>query len=256
MIEHRITEAINQGNFEHLISSLPALASEGWIDQYAEHLAIKRGLERAVDALLDRGLVSEEQENRLALLAGKLGFTQAELNDNPSFHRLVKNPVLRDISEGKIPKRYNLQGGTLFNLQKNEVLIWAFSGVKYCEDKIHRSYVGGSDGISVRVAKGVYYHTSAFRGHQIQTHGVEQIESGALGVTTKGLYLVGPVKSFRIPFAKIVNFVPYSDGFGIFRDAANARQQVFVTGDGWFSYNLVTNLSQLHLEPEKSLRKT
>ena len=23
-------------------------------------------------------------------------------------------------------------------------------------------------------------------------------------------------------------------GFGIFRDAANARQQVFLTGDGWF----------------------
>jgi hypothetical protein len=50
---------------------------------------------------------------------------------------------------------------------------------------------------------------------------------------------------------KIVNFVPYSNGFGIFRDAANARQQVFLTGDGWFPFNLLTNLSKLQLESEK-----
>jgi hypothetical protein len=29
------------------------------------------------------------------------------------------------------------------------------------------------------------------------------------------------------------------------RDAANAKPQFFITGDGWFTYNLVTNLSQL-----------
>jgi hypothetical protein len=169
-----------------------------------------------------------------------------ELNENPTFNRLVKNAVLRDISQGKIPKRYNLQGGIPFNLQKNEHLVWAFLGTTYYEDRTRRSYVGGSHGVSVRLAKGVYYHTSAFRGHQVETHTLEQIEFGTLGITTKSLYLVGPVKSLRIPFTKIVTFVPYSDGVGIFRDAANARLQVFVTGDGWFSYNLLSNLSKLH----------
>jgi hypothetical protein len=204
-----------------------------------------------VQSSLDKGLIAQGQETRLASLASKLHFTQPELNDSPTFQRLVKGAVLRDISEGKLPKRFNLEGGTLFNLQKNETLIWAFLGVHYYEDKTHRSYVGGSHGVSVRLAKGLYYHTSAFSGRQIETHGMGQIESGTLGVTNKSLYLAGPIKSFRIPFTKIVNFVPYSNGFGIFRDATNARQQVFLTGDGWFPFNLLTNLSQLQLEPEK-----
>jgi len=37
--------------------------------------------------------------------------------------------------------------------------------------------------------------------------------------------------------------VPYSDGIGIHRDAASAKPQIFVTGDGWFTYNLVVNLA-------------
>jgi len=48
------------------------------------------------------------------------------------------------------------------------------------------------------------------------------------------------------PYAKIVSFEPFSDGLGLVRDAAIAKPQIFVTGDGWFTYNLVTNLSRIH----------
>lgn len=51
------------------------------------------------------------------------------------------------------------------------------------------------------------------------------------------------MKSFRVPFKKIVSFQPFSDAVGVMRDAANAKLQTFVTGDGWFTYNLLTNLS-------------
>ena len=43
----------------------------------------------------------------------------------------------------------------------------------------------------------------------------------------------------------IVAFEPYEDGFGIMRDAQTAKPQTFVTGDGWFVYNLATNLAQM-----------
>ena len=39
-------------------------------------------------------------------------------------------------------------------------------------------------------------------------------------------------------------FHPYTDGFGIMRDAQTAKPQAFRTGDGWFPYNLATNLAQ------------
>jgi hypothetical protein len=48
-----------------------------------------------------------------------------------------------------------------------------------------------------------------------------------------------------VPYPKIVAFLPYDDGVGLIRDAQTAKPQIFKTGDGWFTYNLVTNLAQL-----------
>ena len=58
------------------------------------------------------------------------------------------------------------------------------------------------------------------------------------------LYFAGVGKTFRAAYSKIISFEPYTDGFGIMRDAATSKPQIFVTGYGWFSYNLVTNLAQ------------
>ena len=66
-----------------------------------------------------------------------------------------------------------------------------------------------------------------------------------LGLTTKHLYFAGARKKFRVRYAKIVSFEPYSDGLGIMRDAQTAKPQTFRTGDGWFAYNLAANLAQL-----------
>ena len=62
-----------------------------------------------------------------------------------------------------------------------------------------------------------------------------------LGLTTKHLYFAGARKKFRVRYAKIVSFEPYSDGLGIMRDAQTAKPQTFRTGDGWFAYNLAAN---------------
>ena len=42
-----------------------------------------------------------------------------------------------------------------------------------------------------------------------------------------------------------MEFEPFSDRFGIMRDAQTAKPQVFKTGDGWFAYNLAVNLAQM-----------
>ena len=41
-----------------------------------------------------------------------------------------------------------------------------------------------------------------------------------------------------------VSVNPCADGIGVMRDAQTAKPQTFRTGDGWFIYNLVTNLAQ------------
>ena len=42
----------------------------------------------------------------------------------------------------------------------------------------------------------------------------------------------------------VVPSYPCTDGIGVMRDAQTAKPQEFRTGDGWFIYNLVTNLAQ------------
>ena len=129
------------------------------------------------------------------------------------------------------------------NLQKGEKVIWAFKGTEYLEDKIRKQFVGGSQGLSFRVAKGVYYKTGAFKGHSVERTERIKSDNGLLAFTNKHIYFSGNTKSFRVPYAKIVSFEPFSDGIGIMRDAATAKPQIFVTGDGWFTYNLASSIS-------------
>ena len=46
-------------------------------------------------------------------------------------------------------------------------------------------------------------------------------------------------------YDKIADFEPYGDGFSIMKDTQTAKAPAFRTGDGWFSYNLATNLAQM-----------
>jgi hypothetical protein len=93
--------------------------------------------------------------------------------------------------------------------------------------------------------KGLYYRVGAFAGQPVDRTERVHIDTGMVVVTTKHIYFAGPTKAVRVPYAKIVSFQPFSDGIGIIRDASNAKPQIFVAGDGWFTYNLVTNLAHL-----------
>ena len=152
---------------------------------------------------------------------------------------------MRDVLNGVVPQRISVDGNLPINFQKGEQIVWAFSGSKYLEDKTRRQYVGGMQGVSIRVMKGVYYRVGAFKGHAVEHTERVHIDTGWVVVTNKNIYFAGPRKSVRLPYAKIVSFEPFSDGIGVMRDTATAKPQIFVTGDGWFTYNLVANLSQI-----------
>ena len=57
--------------------------------------------------------------------------------------------------------------------------------------------------------------------------------------------IFGSRKKFRVRYDHVVSFDLFSDGFGIMQDAQTTKPQTFRTGDGWFAYNLVTNLAQM-----------
>ena len=117
--------------------------------------------------------------------------------------------------------------------------------VDYQETVTRRERRGSSHGLSIRIARGVYYRPSAFRSRAIEWEETVHQDTGLLGFTTKHIYFSGPKKKFRVRYDRTVDFQPYDDGFGIMREAQTAKPPSFRTGDGWFSYNLAVNLAQM-----------
>jgi len=201
-----------------------------------------RGWEQAVDDILASGIISAQQEAQLAALQAETKLTQEELNTHGAFMKVAKSSVLRSVMEGH-PRKHIYFDGVNFNLQNAEYLVWVFSGVDYLEERIHRQYSGGYGGFSIRVARGLYYHTGAFRGRPVESASLDHTDRGTLGITNLGIYFTGSIKVFRVPYKKIVAFEPFSDAVQITRDAASAKPQVFSLDDPWFAFNLIKNLA-------------
>lgn len=198
----------------------------------------------AVEDSIEDGIVDHAEEERLIEFRDHFRLSETDLKGNGALQKFTKAVVIRDVVAGKIPQRTAIAGELPINFQKGESLVWAFADSKYVEDKTKRQYVGGSHGVSIRVMEGVYYRVGAFKGRAVESTERVHVDSGWFVVTDKNIYFAGPRKSLRIPYGKIVSFDAFSDGIGVVRDSTTAKSQFFITGDGWFTYNLVANLAK------------
>ncbi len=215
------------------------------IDKFECNRLTVQGWESAVEQVLSDNILTKEEEGKLSDFLKAFSLTQADADQNGYYTKIAQAGLLRDLVEGKIPTRVKIQGNLPFNFKKGEEAIWLFKNVQYYEQKTRREFVGRSQGVSVRIARGLYYRVGAFKGHPVERTENVHVDNGLLAVTNEHIYFAGPSKSFRIPFGKIVTMVPYSDGICIQRDAASAKPQSFVVGDGWFINNLIGNLCKL-----------
>ncbi|MCE5258549.1 MAG: hypothetical protein LLG44_05735 [Chloroflexi bacterium] len=233
-----------------LRAQLAEIARKSFISPQEEKSYQISGWQIAAQKAMADNLLTQEEESALANAATALSLTQNDLvGQDPKqtgpYYRVVKGAVLRELLHGNLPKKIAVEGGLPFILQKGETLIWLFPGTGYYEQRTRTHYEGGSSRVSFRVAKGVYYHTSAFRGNPVQTTELVAIGYGTMGITDKNIYYSCTTKTFRIKLDKIISLTPYSDGIALQRDTQSAKPQVFVTGDGWFLYNLITNLTSI-----------
>jgi len=245
MIDLAQQAARGQGDINSLHSRISSIAAHSFVPAEQVNQAIIIGWEQAASHFIEDGNLSLEEENQLTRFAAHFNLSQNELNQRGVYIQFVKGAVLREVMEGKIPDRLKIDTQLPFNFQKSESLIWFFNNVDYYEDKTRRHYVGGSSGVSIRIAKGVYFRTGGFKGHPVETTERVHVGTGIMAVTNKHIYFSSPQKTFRIRLDKIVSFMPYSDGVGIQRDAATAKPQFFITGDGWFTYNLLVNVGNV-----------
>ena len=73
-------------------------------------------------------------------------------------------------------------------------LVWFMDDVDYIETVVRRERRGSSHGLSIRIARGVYYRPSAFRRRAIEWEETVHQDTGLLGFTTKHIYFSGPKK--------------------------------------------------------------
>jgi hypothetical protein len=232
-------------SFDELEKSISEIEKSCSVPNSGRKLLLIKGWETSVNQFLEDSILDEKEEQRLVEFKERFALSQSDLNRNGALTKTAKAAVLRDVLNGIIPKRVSVNENLPMNFQKGEQIVWAFPGADYLEDKARQQYVGGSQGVSIRVMKGVYYRVGAFKGQPVERTERVHVDTGWVVITNKHIYFAGPAKSLRIPYSKVVSFLPFNDGIGIIRDAANAKPQIFVTGDGWFSYNLVINLAQL-----------
>jgi hypothetical protein len=235
--------AITGNGLDGLEGVMTAVAKSSYIPTTQLTEALKAGWEEAATEAIGDRVISVDEETRLNSFRKQFGFSAEDLDAHGAWTRIVMGAALRDLLDGKTPARVQVTGQLPFNLQKDETLVWAFRNVKYYEKRTRTTYVGSSNGMSVRMISGVYFRTSNFRGAPVTTPETVQVDTGMMGVTTKHIYFAGERRGFRIPYGKIVTFAPYSDAIEVVRDVASARPQVFLTGEGWFVYNLVRNLA-------------
>ena len=244
LMTHARLAAVSTTGSENHVRSLEDALDDSGLSPADRRSLLVQGWEAAVETSLEDGVLSLDEENALIRYLDHFDLEQADVNANGAYRSMIQSAVIREAAEGIIPNRLGDIPPVPFNLMKSEQLVWLIDGVDYYEVKTRRERRGTSHGLSIRVAKGLYYRPSAFRSRPIEWEETVHEDTGLLGVTSKHIYFHGPRKRFRIRYDRIVSFEPYSDGIGVMRDAQTAKPQTFHTGDGWFIYNLVTNLAQ------------
>lgn len=242
-VQARTLIASSASNVGEIPSQLKLVAQQSYLTQSELKEAAIAGWSQVLDNALDDHVVSQDEQHHLVELLNILPIEQDEIKQSLPYLRFVQALTLRELDDGITPTRFTLDGSIPFNFQKSEQLVWAFQNVDLYEDKTRTTYVGGSRGVSVRIARGVYYRVGAFKGERIPVTETVHTGTGLLAVTTKHIYFSGGRRDFRVPYSKMVSIKAYSDGIGISRDTASAKPMSFVTGDGWFISNLVAKVA-------------
>jgi hypothetical protein len=249
MIAEATDSATSGRELPSLKERMTNIALAGKVPLEELHEAEVQAFDIAVSKILDHNAISAEMEKHLLDFVQSAGLDRSELNSKGSWTKMTKGCVLGDLASGKLRPRVSVNGALPFNFQKGEIVLWVFAGCRYLAEKAHSTYVGGSHGVSFRIARGVYYRIGAFKGHSVKTTSLDPIDTGTLAITQKNLYFAGPQSSLRIPLSKVVTFLPYSNGFGLFRDRMNAKREVFLVDDPWFAHNLLAHVGSSVQEP-------
>lgn len=234
---------ISKKDFYLLDNEIQKTAQSSYINKTELDSIYVEALDNAIELFLNDNVISQDENTIVARFQQYTGLSQSVLNINKSLDKVVQSSILQNLIAGNIQSpNITITGDFPFLLQKNEKVLWLYRNVDYYEQKIKTEFRGRSNGLSFRVAKGIYYRIGGFKGSPIETTCNQHIGKGSLCLTDKHIYFSSLQKTVKIPYSKLINLEPYSDGVGLQKDGNSAKPIYFTGVDSWFIYNLISNL--------------
>ncbi len=227
-----------------LLEQLNETAAASFITSERMKDALTEGWGLAVEDYLNDGGLDENAERKLLAFGESFGLSQELLDRDGSWTRIAEAAAVRDLLNGIVPQCASTSGNLPFTLTASERLVWQYSGVKYL-GQLTPICSGGYHGARVEVARGQYYRPGGFCGNLLEQAGKPPVDCGSLAVATRHVYFSGRDREFRFRHDQVVSLTPYTDGVAIRCDAETSRPHVFVTGDGWSTYNLLANIGNV-----------
>jgi len=199
--------------------------------------SVKKALRQVAEKSMEDGIVTTEEDKTIDALLAAYELSVDDI-DRGTQELLAKGNVIRDLMSGNVQPCFQIDG-LPFKLMKTETLIWGFIFPLY-EMKTKTQFVGGSQGVSIRIMKGVYWRVGGFKGERVSREELASLGNASTAITSKHLYFSVGLDSHRIKHDKIISIVPYKDGVAVISDG-RAKPLIFLPDDPWFFINVLQN---------------
>lgn len=215
-------------------------------DQKGKEKNLVQAFKKMIENRLGDGNVDENEASRIISYFNDWGLTTNRMMKEMEYVQLSQLVVINCVLAGRIPPGMLPPSNVYINYEADEHIVLTLENAIYYELVEIKTRVGHSGGYSIRVAKGVYLRSGSFFSTPITSQQLQKKGEGALCVTTKNIYFCSNTKTVKIPFGKVVSYTPYSDGIGIHLSDSRRRPIAIGKIDGWFVYNVITNINTLN----------
>jgi len=243
-IENLVAHSLNdEAKMDGLFDRVKELSLSGFLTPEVRKYHSALGLIKGLEEFLDDHILSDEEFKRMesAILVLEI---DPDLQRSSGFsERIAKALTITKLNKGEIPTDViRIPENLPFLIQKSETIVWIFDRVAVSERTTQVQYQGSSSGVSIRIMRGVYYRTGAFKGYPVEVEKMKPLGRGTLAFTTKHVLFVSDKTSLKIPIAKLVAIQAYENGLQIQRDGVRSKPILLSGIDVWFASNVLSLL--------------
>lgn len=184
-----------------------------------------RTYESVLQELIDNIPFTAQSEHQLKSLKQKLELTDADIAH-----------TIADVDHAKSLARFYAQPLPVDEaceiiLKKNELCHFS-TNADLIEERRKSHYAGGTQGVSIRIAKGLSYRVGGFKGERVTEEYNEVTDTGTLVITNKRVVFAGKKKNVSYTLTSIAAINRFTNAIQ-FKKENEAKPKYFGTDDPW-----------------------